>query len=154
MFWSHNENPTKEPVESIGDYLREELRLRLRVAADFATLGAYELSDLDEETDEPVVERAVPEAPPKRVLLFAKVAPVCPHSAARVEPPCATDRAKRSAAERRARGRTLRQRGGSVRAPEQPCICAGERGARSLAGPVELFQHLTPGLERPGDRVG
>jgi hypothetical protein len=116
MFWSHE---NQEPAESIGRYMREELRLRLRVAADFATLGAYELSG----PDEAPVERAAPEAPPKRVLLFAKVAPVCPHSAV-AEPGCA----KRPTRDRRSRrGRAQRQRGGSVRAPAQPCLCAGER---------------------------
>jgi hypothetical protein len=116
MFWSHE---NQEPAESIVRYMREELRLRLRVAADLATLGAYELSGEDEYP----VERAAPEAPPKRVLLFAKVAPVCPHSAP-VEPRCA----ERSGAERRSRrGRLQRQRGGSVRAPEQPCLCASAR---------------------------
>src|SRR4051794_1906886 len=93
MFWSNQNNSTQAPVESIGQYLREELRLRLRVAAEFATLGAYELLDSDgapvegveEAPFEPVapeapVERVSREEPPKRVLLFAKVAPVCPHS--------------------------------------------------------------------------
>ena len=120
MFWSHE---NQDAAGSIGRHVREELRLRLRVAADFATLGAYELLD----SDEAPVERASPEATskmtpkaaPKRVLLFAKVAPVCPHSAVPPEPRCT----------RRARGRTggRRVRGGSVRAPEQPCIDAGAR---------------------------
>jgi hypothetical protein len=116
MFWSHE---NQEPAESIGRYMREELRLRLRVAADFATLGAYEL--LEEETGP--VERVVTEAPPKRVLLFAKVAPVCPHSAP-VGPACK----QRPVAPRRPRARqAARQRGGSVRAHEQPCLCSDER---------------------------
>jgi hypothetical protein len=124
MFWSHE---NQEPAESIGRYMREELRLRLRVAADFATLGAYELL----EADEAERERAALEAPPKRVLLFAKVAPVCPHSAT-VEPGCA----KRpgagrptspTGAPRQRHMQRQRQRGGSVHAPEQPCLCAGER---------------------------
>jgi hypothetical protein len=120
MFWSHE---NQEPAESIGRYMREELRLRLRVAADFATLGAYELL----EADEAPVERAAPEAPPKRVLLFAKVAPVCPHSAP-VEPGCAKQSAAdRRAARRRTHRRVQRQRGGSVHAADQPCLCAPER---------------------------
>ena len=133
MFWSNENNSSQAPVESIGRYLREELRLRLRVAAEFATLGAYELLESDEGPIERVADEATPvrdageapvalEAPPKRVLLFAKVAPVCPHSGP-VEPACA----KRPRLERRSRGgRSLRQRGGAVRAPEQPCVCAGE----------------------------
>jgi hypothetical protein len=127
MFWSHQENSIEAPVESIGQYLKEELRLRLRVAADFATLGAYELLESEDGPVERTVtetpaERVVLDAPPKRVLLFAKVAPVCPHSGP-AEPACT----KRSATRPRPRhGRTLRQRGGSVRAAEQPCVCAGE----------------------------
>ena len=116
MFWSHENH---ESGESLARYMREELRLRLRVAADLATLGAFELSG----EDEGPVERAASEAPPKRVLLFAKVAPVCPHSAP-VERRCGG----RSGAEPRARrDGSQRQRGGSVRAPEQPCLCAGAR---------------------------
>jgi hypothetical protein len=121
MFWSHE---NQEPAESIGRDTREELRLRLRAAADFATLGAYELL----EPDEAPHERAAPAPPPKRVLLFAKVAPVCPHSAA-IEPGCAK---RPGSGPRLSRTRTStqrhtqRQRGGSVHAPEQPCLCAGE----------------------------
>ena len=132
MFWSHRETSYEEPVEKIGQYLREELRLRLRVAADFATLGAYELLEPDEDP----VERVAPEAPverteapPKRVLLFAKVAPVCPHSGT-PEPACMSTGTKRSPRPRSRAGRALRQRGGSVRAPEQPCVCAGEPADR------------------------
>ena len=116
MFWSHQ---NQEPAETFGRYLREELRLRLRVAADFATLGAYELLEgEDTGSDEAPVERVPTEAPPQRVLLFAKVAPVCPHSAT-AEPACKRE-PKRRAGVRRA----ARHRGGSVRAPEQPCACA------------------------------
>ena len=122
MFWSHQNQDT---AESLGHYLREELRLRLRVAADFATLGAYELTGLDE-ADEPVdapVERVATEAPPQRVLLFAKVAPVCAHSAP-AGPAC-----KRPSRRRPGMRHTGRQRAGSVRAPEQPCVCADGRPA-------------------------
>jgi hypothetical protein len=107
MFWSQKEQ------------LREELRLRLRVAADFATLGAYELSEHDDVSPEPSVR----EDPPQRVFLFAKVAPVCPHSAP-AERGCVE---RRSAKARRGRSSAGRQRGGAVRTPDQPCVCALER---------------------------
>jgi hypothetical protein len=107
MFWSHREQ------------LKEELRLRLRVAADFATLGAYEVSGSDDGS----FERPVREEPPQRVFLFAKVAPVCPHSA-----PAERACSERRSAKARSWGRsTGRQRGGAVRAPEQPCMCPVER---------------------------
>jgi hypothetical protein len=122
MFWNHE---NQEPADSIGRYMREELRLRLRVAADFATLGAYELL----EADEAAPECAALEAPPKRVLLFAKVAPVCPHSATSelgcAQGPGASRRAMRTRMPRQRQA--PRQRGGSVHAPEHPCACAGER---------------------------
>jgi hypothetical protein len=120
MFWSHQ---NQEPAETFGRYLREELRLRLRVAADFATLGAYELSELEhvDGAEDAPQERAVTEAPPKRVLLFAKVAPVCPHSAP-AGPACERPPRRRPRA-----GHAARQRGGSVRAPEQPCVCSDGR---------------------------
>ena len=104
MFWSQREQ------------LKDELRLRLRVAADFATLGAYEMCERDEDSP----ERPVREDPPPRVFLFAKVAPVCPHSAP-VERGCG----ERLSA--KARTRRGRQRGGAVRVPEQPCMCPVER---------------------------
>jgi hypothetical protein len=116
MFWSHED---QDAAESIGRYVREELRLRLRVAADFATLGAYELLESDEAPVERAAPEATPKAAPKRVLLFAKVAPVCPHSAVRAEPQCASSAAGGAAGRRR--------RGGSVLAPEQPCVDAGAR---------------------------
>ena len=107
MFWSQREQ------------LKDELRLRLRVAADLATLGAYELSEHDDLPSEHFVR----EEPPQRVFLFAKVAPVCPHSAP-VERTCSEHR---SAKARTRRESTRRQRGGAVRVPEQPCISAAER---------------------------
>jgi len=118
MFWSHE---NRDAAESIGRYVREELRLRLRAAAEFATLGAYELLEGDEAPVERAAPEATPKAAPKRVLLFAKVAPVCPHSAVEAEPRCT----------RRASGRLggRRRRGGSVGAPEQPCISAGDRAS-------------------------
>lgn len=112
MFWSHK--------EQFKEQLRDELRLRLRVAGDFATLGAYELSDPEDDDDTPQTPppRIVREAPPKRVLLFAKVAAPCPASP-RVEQRCtATDATARRRAARRER------RGGVARAPEQPCLSA------------------------------
>ena len=114
MFWSHE--------ETIKATLREELRLRLRVAADFATLGAYELTEHDEVPS----EHPVRQDPPKRVFLFAKVAPVCPHSAP-AEQGCTGRRPEARAKRRSARGAARRQRGGAVRVPDQPCICAAER---------------------------
>jgi hypothetical protein len=115
MFWNHE---NQEATESIGRCLGQEIRLRLRAAADFATLGAYDLLEADERP----VERAASEPPPKRILLFAKVAPVCPHSASVV--PACKKRLGSGRSPRRSRGR---QRAGSARAPEQPCMCAGER---------------------------
>ena len=44
MFWT-NENHRELPESRAGRDLREQLRERLRLLAEFATLGAYELTD-------------------------------------------------------------------------------------------------------------
>jgi hypothetical protein len=119
MFWIQEKTQETKHREQ----LKDELRLRLRVAADFATLGAYELSGPEEDDESPVAapSRIVREEPPKRVLLFAKVAAPCPASPA-VEQRCsASDAVTRRRAARRER------RGGATRAPEQPCLSAGVR---------------------------
>jgi len=115
MFWSQR--------QALQEQLRDELRLRLRVAADFATLGAYELSGPDDsEAPSAPSRRVVREAPPQRVLLFAKVAAPCPASRGVERPRCtAGDATVRRRAARRER------RGGTARAPEQPCLSAGVR---------------------------
>jgi hypothetical protein len=107
MFWSQREQ------------LKDELRLRLRVAADLATLGAYELSEHDDGSPEHLIR----EEPPQRVFLFAKVAPVCPHSAP-AERECSERRSANSRPRRRTTGR---HRGGAAQAPEQPCLYPVER---------------------------
>ena len=104
------------------------------VALDFATLGAYELTA--PEGDAALAENDLSaeaaggpatEAPytgahyrdrPKRVLLFAKAAPVCPQHADPERSHCnpAADTALRGRQRRRGR-----RRGGMVRAGEQPC---------------------------------
>jgi hypothetical protein len=111
-----------EPIESLGGYLGVQLRERLRVALDFATLGAYELTapEGDAELAAPALSREPLERElPQRVFLFAKVAPSCPASRGADRPRCAVD----AGARRAARDRPARRRGG-VRAPEQPCLCA------------------------------
>jgi hypothetical protein len=123
MFWSQEKSQQeKNQFSRLQEQLRDELRLRLRVAADFATLGAYELSGPDDhESPAATPRRVVREAPPKRVLLFAKVAAPCPASHG-VEQRCtASDPVARRKAARRER------RGGTARAPEQPCLSAGVR---------------------------
>src|SRR5688572_21473820 len=54
------------------EQLKAQLEERLRTAFDFATLGAYE--------PEAPSHQFTRREPPKRVFLFAKVSPPCPHS--------------------------------------------------------------------------
>jgi hypothetical protein len=122
MFWTNH----REPADAAGLYLKEQLRARLRVAADFATLGAYELTA--PEGDRELAE-SLAEAPhaglerPQRVFLFARAAAPCPASRDVERPRCAVD----AGARRVAKERPARRRGG-VRAPEQPCVCSGRSG--------------------------
>jgi hypothetical protein len=118
MFWTNH----REPADAAGHYLKEQLRARLRVAADFATLGAYELTapEGDRESAGSPVEPPHGELErPQRVFLFAKAAAPCPASREVERPRCAVD----AGARRVAKDRPARRRGG-VRAPEQPCICS------------------------------
>jgi hypothetical protein len=123
MFWKND----TEPAETVGHYLGEQLRDRLRLALDFATLGAYELTAPEEEA-EPAEATAAPHALPRerpqRVFLFAKVAAPCPHAQVAERPRCAVD----EGASRTAKSRPARRRGG-VAAPEQPCLASGSRSA-------------------------
>jgi hypothetical protein len=124
MFWTND----RAPAETAGHYLKEQLRARLRVAADFATLGAYELTapEGDRELAEQALETAHSERErPQRVFLFAKVAAPCPASREVERPRCAVD----AGARRAAGDRPVRRRGG-VRAPEQPCICSASAKPR------------------------
>jgi hypothetical protein len=118
----------------VSERLREQLQERLLVALDFATLGAYELTapegdavlaenDLPTETAVgPAVDAPHPGGHhrdrPKRVLLFAKAAPVCPERGDSGRPNCdpVADTSLRGRQRRR-----VRRRGGMVRAGEQPC---------------------------------
>ena len=120
-----------ESIESLGHHLGEQLRERLRVALDFATLGAYELTSPEDEVEptspEHQAELALPSAAgeplarerPQRVFLFSKVAPACPAS-----PPAAGPRCAAAPGASRAAGRRAGRRAGGVRAPEQPCLCS------------------------------
>jgi hypothetical protein len=125
MFWRHE----TEPADAVGHYLGEQLRERLRLALDFATLGAYELTA--PEGDAELAEEAVPVSRPaherpKRVFLFAKVAAPCPAGEPHERPRCAVDAGARRAAKDRPR-----RRGGGVEVPDQPCLCAAPAKQRA-----------------------
>ena len=110
------------PGPSAQAILREELRQRLRLVAEFATLGAYELTD-------PAAPRGHEDAPharereaTRRVFLFTRVPEsTCSHSP---ETPrsCPTTGTARIARHARPspRRRVARRRGG-IDAPQQPC---------------------------------
>ena len=125
MFYQHD----NEPIESLGHYLGEQLRERLRVALDFATLGAYELTAPEGDAElagPPPPRESLERERPQRIFLFAKVAPSCPASRVDERPRCPVD----AGARRAAKDRPARRRGG-VRAPEQPCLCAAAAKPRS-----------------------
>jgi hypothetical protein len=109
--------------------LKAQLEERLRIALDFATLGAHEAR--------PAAHSDAPREPQARVFLFAKVSPPCPHG----PPPAAgCDAPGGDAAEHRAVGRAgslvgtrprirRSRRGGTAKAPPQPCTWAGDERA-------------------------
>jgi hypothetical protein len=118
--------PDTESIESLGHHLGEQLRERLRLALDFATLGAYELTapegdreliGLEDDATSPAACDRHERERPQRVFLFSKVVPACPASPE--QPRCAVA----PEAPRKAVNRPRRRRGG-VDAPEQPCLCS------------------------------
>jgi hypothetical protein len=137
--FDHDNRPVGRPTpaDPVRARLAEQLRARLTVAAEFATLGAYELLEREQNqrAGQPAgaPHHAAPE-PTQRVFLFARVpeAP-CGHSAdaasactARVKAAVLAggrQAAHGSSAARRAR-RRLARRGGAVDVPEQPCVWA------------------------------
>ena len=105
--------------------LKNQLEESLRTALEFATLGAYE-------PEEPS-HQFTPRETPKRVFLFAKVSPPCPHSEG-VADTCGAAGADTAAHDRvataggslvgtRRRSRRSR-RGGAVKLAPQPCTWA------------------------------
>jgi len=106
--------------------LKAQLEERLRTALDFATLGAYE--------PETASNRVTPRETPKRVFLFAKVSPACPHSGVAAD---TCDAAGADTADHRVataggalvgtRRRSRRsRRGGAVKVAPQPCTWAAD----------------------------
>ncbi|HZO59252.1 MAG TPA: hypothetical protein VFB51_06160 [Solirubrobacterales bacterium] len=115
MFWQ-----TQNSIDRSRDaYLREELRQRLRLVADFATLGAYELTDAPAHGDTP---HAAGGEPTQRVFLFTR-APQSHCKAGREavrECPTTADRHIARHSRPATRRRVARRRGG-VAAAQQPC---------------------------------
>ena len=154
MFWQ-----TQNSIEGTRDaYLREELRERLRLLADFATLGAYELTDAPAHGDTP---HATGGEPTQRVFLFSRVPQThckvgreaergLPHhggAAHRAVQP-AVDAAAGGAAARRGRGGAAAVHRVGGRDGRRP---SGALGAADFG--VERAQQLASGFERAPDSV-
>jgi hypothetical protein len=123
MFW----NGENKELRPLAPYLGEQLRERLRLALDFATLGAYELTGAEDDPEPASSSTAcgpIQREGPKRVFLFVKVPAGCAASEP-LEPRCPAI----PGTSRAAKERPLRRRGG-VQAPEQPCICSARASAR------------------------
>ena len=99
--------------------LREQLRERLRLLSEFATLGAYELTDAPAHGDTP---HARDGEPTRRVFLFARVTPTHCKAGREAIAECPTTAERRIVRYGRpsTRRRVARRRGG-VEAAQQPC---------------------------------
>jgi hypothetical protein len=120
MFWQ-----TQNSIDGSREaYRREELRQRLRLVADFATLGAYELTDAP--AHEAPAHGDTPHAeggePTQRVFLFTRVPEARCKAGREAVAECPTTASRRIARYARpsARRRAARRRGG-VPAAQQPC---------------------------------
>jgi hypothetical protein len=122
MFWNQTENSI--PTQAAQARLRDDLRERLRLVADFATLGAYTEDDTAPERHEDGPRPRAGETT-RRLFLFTR-APVtrCAHSPEPADS-CPTTTASRIPRPARSslRRRVPRRRGG-VAASTQPCLCA------------------------------
>ena len=108
------------------EQLKAQLEDHLRTAFDFATLGAYE-------PDAPTRQFS-PRETPKRVFLFAKVSPPCPHGRGAADT-CGAAGAETaehhhvvtggSLVGTRRRSRRSR-RGGAVKLAPQPCTWSAD----------------------------
>jgi hypothetical protein len=116
MFWQ-----TQNPIEQAGDSeLRARARSRLRQLAEFATLGAYELTGgAEPHGDTP---HARDREPTQRVFLFTRVPPAHCKAGHEGVTECPTTAPRRIVRHARpaARRRIARRRGG-VAAAQQPC---------------------------------
>jgi hypothetical protein len=103
VLWRRSETST----ESWSEDLREQVRDRVRLVVEFATLGAYELTDEPAESQR---DRAASCCHPARehVALLSKAG--CAHGAD-AERHCSS-----------APSRDRRRRPGQTRVPEQPCV--------------------------------
>jgi hypothetical protein len=99
--------------------LRAELRERLRLLAEFATLGAYELTDPPAHGDTPHARNG---EPTRRVFLFTRVPQTHCKVGREAITECPTTAERRIVRHVRpsARRRVARRRGG-VEAAQQPC---------------------------------
>ncbi len=119
MFWQ-TQNSIARSVEGSGDPdPRQQLRARLRLLADFATLGAYERTDAAPHGDTP---HARDREPTRRVFLFTRVPQTHCKAGREAVAECPTTAARRIVRHGRpaTRRRVARRRGG-VEAAQQPC---------------------------------
>jgi hypothetical protein len=116
MFWQ-----TQNSIAGAGDSeLRAELRSRLRLLAEFATLGAYELTDdARSHGDTPHAQDG---EPTQRVFLFTRVPQTHCKAGREAVTACPTTVERRIVRHARpsARRRVARRRGG-VEPAQQPC---------------------------------
>ena len=121
MFLNRDDINVPSPIAQA--YLREQLRQRLRLVAEFATLGAYELIDGDTHESHGDTPHAREREPTRRVFLFTRVPePRCSHSAEAPGGACpATAQARIARYARPSERRRVARRRGGVAAAQQPC---------------------------------
>jgi hypothetical protein len=118
VFGKRFDNDISDDRQELRDFFAE----RLRLAFDFATLGAYELTDDDSDTAAAGTNRPAPAERSERrsCAAGARTAPRRHVSEASLPCPAPADSHRPSAS----CGRGGRRAGG-VATPVQPCICAG-----------------------------
>ena len=119
MFWQTQNSIEDETQTARQSELRVELRERLRLLAEFATLGAYELTDAPPHGDTPHADAG---EPTRRVFLFERVPQTHCKAGREAVAECPATAQRRIVRHARPvdRRRVARRRGG-VAAAQQPC---------------------------------
>jgi len=132
MFWNREKSTvpaaataaaSEIPGPSAQAHFREDLRQRLRLVAELATLGAYDLTN----GGTPAAHGDTPHAregePTRRVFLFTRVPEArCSHSAAASRACPVTADARLAHQARPSERRRVARRRGAVEVAQQPCM--------------------------------
>jgi hypothetical protein len=118
VFWKRIDNEASDNHQELRDFFAD----RLRLAFDFATLGAYELTEGDCERPLSGGDATAPVERGGHVACATTTGHALRRHVGEASLPCPAPAEGRRAPASCTRGG---RRPGSVQVPEQPCVCSG-----------------------------